>query len=140
MILKSVLQARADRGYRWLQEYGLNYGLDVSRLHRPNGRADWDLNVQNDNTCPLALCVAWSNNQVNSRYSQALSRLILSSSAFAGPKLHEFLASHGFEIWPSYPAFLVFRAGSQNDWDNLTVAWRKVVAANPAPVSSAMDD
>jgi hypothetical protein len=139
MILKSILQARANRGYRWLQECGPKYGLDVSRLHHPSGRAAWDLNAQSGGTCPLALCFT-NDNQVNSRYSQALSRLSLSSSAFAGPELNRFLTSHGFNIWPSYPAFLLFRAGSQRDWDNLTDAWRKVIAANPAPVSSAMDD
>jgi hypothetical protein len=55
-------------------------------------------------------------------------------------KLDRFLTDHGFDIWPSPLAFVVFRAGSQNDWDNLTDAWRKVIAANRTPAPSATDD
>lgn len=139
MILRSVLQARANRGYRWLQAYGPRFDLDVNRLHE-RGTV---LNAQSGYTCPLALCNT-SDHRLASPYAHVLARLRLSQglsgrNGDSSRKLDTFLTGHGFNIWPSYTALLLFRAGSQNDWNNLTQAWRKVIAANPVRVSATDD-
>jgi hypothetical protein len=137
MILKSVLQARAGRGYRWLQEYGPRYDLDVNRLHEANGHPVTYLDASSAYACPLAFCNFGANWSVGSPYSQVIARLRLSGST-----LPEFLTSHGFDIWPGggpigqFVGIWVFNVGGDRDFRALNQAWRNVIAAN----ATGLDD
>jgi hypothetical protein len=148
MIRKSVLKARAARGYAWLQRKGQYYGLDVNRLHlRPEL-----INVADPDWCPLAHADAEPmplRGYPDGHFEAIVERLdagrpVRGTGKFI--RVHDIEATiecYGFDIVNEDATWLDgrrwfgtwgFAPGSERDWRLLTEAWREVIAANKPAV------